>query len=215
MFFCSATSRSTWACELKYATDKTNPYQLGHAPRERVSWNCSLFSSVSVLYSHAPRERVSWNCKEITSCWRTDSHAPRERVSWNEYFPAIETIFDSHAPRERVSWNYRSQAQVSLPLTSRSTWACELKYTDSTNYYNAGGHAPRERVSWNNISWQFLIIFSRSRSTWACELKLEFIFQSRQKIVSRSTWACELKFYKRYVDSRNNSHAPRERVSWN
>ena len=33
--------------------------------------------------------------------------------------------------------------------TSRSTWACELKYTDSTNYYNAGSHAPRERVSWN------------------------------------------------------------------
>ena len=75
-----------------------------------------------------------------------------------------------HAPRERVSWNFsdrgcRGSPPVTLHVsvwveicgiwkekpwrTSRSTWACELKFCTTSNWPTA----------------------ARSRSTWACELK--------------------------------------------
>ena len=141
-----------------------------HAPRERVSWNMmkvviriyfavTLHVSVWVeihadtqivwrSWRHAPRERVSWN---LQSLWRRIGgfcHAPRERVSWNSH--SIKTILRlwSHAPRERVSWN-RCRQCVHQRLTSRSTWACELKCCRSALHPTDIGHAPRERVSWN------------------------------------------------------------------
>ena len=76
---------------------------------------------------------------------------------------------------------------------SRSTWACELKYTDSTNYYNAGV----------------------SRSTWACELKFQACYMALSTTSSRSTWACELKCSCQRRRDTCPCHAPRERVSWN
>ena len=185
-------SRSTWACELKWAASP----QRSERTASRSTWACEL------------------------KC--------RRRMGLS--LPA------GHAPRERVSWNYRSQAQVSLPLTSRSTWACELKYTDSTNYYNAGGHAPRERVSWNwslyfradrrlchapreRVSWNFTsvmliagIIVTLHVSVWVEIRQTHSVYIS---CMSRSTWACELKFAPLPKFVPHISHAPRERVSWN
>ena len=34
---------------------------MGHAPRERVSWNKTIPSERGTGRRHAPRERVSWN----------------------------------------------------------------------------------------------------------------------------------------------------------
>ena len=36
--------------------------RVGHAPRERVSWNNAEMYTFNQLAGHAPRERVSWNC---------------------------------------------------------------------------------------------------------------------------------------------------------
>ena len=100
----------------------------GHAPRERVSWNCNAKSPLWNAWRHAPRERVSWNhmlpcCHKIltavtlhVSVWvemshyrfalnEKSCHAPRERVSWNLFYLTFWFFCVSHAPRERVSWN--------------------------------------------------------------------------------------------------------------
>ena len=99
--------------------------------------------------------------------------------------------------------------------TSRSTWACELKWAFVYNGSEPYGHAPRERVSWND---KYVICGYRipqSRSTWACELKLPFFTRSNVTRSSRSTWACELKSEEMQRAESVSSHAPRERVSWN
>ena len=143
-----------------------------------------------------------------------------------------------HAPRERVSWNMKYEEVSSAVKGSRSTWACELKWTKKSR---------NSRISW-------------SRSTWACELKFKDsiswklwnvvtlhvsvwveicwgVFQLlKWKVtlhvsvwveipllvvyihlyVSRSTWACELKYTPAQMYNRTYlRHAPRERVSWN
>ena len=77
--------------------------------------------------------------------------------------------------------------------TSRSTWACELKYDSMTDTFNKVRHAPRERVSWNRLSWLRVLHTVKSRSTWACELKFEEWQLKNPETESRSTWACELK----------------------
>ena len=97
---------------------------------------------------HAPRERVSWNKQGIKKRDFEDRHAPRERVSWNENSAMQVDFSGSHAPRERVSWNFMQHIRyiwkiVTLHVSvwveifvvlsdfgvsmSRSTWACELK----------------------------------------------------------------------------------------
>ena len=99
--------------------------------------------------------------------------------------------------------------------SSRSTWACELKFLYQCR-----------------VIYVFL-----SRSTWACELKwkrcwygqadfgvtlhvsvwveIVYLVNTFFIILSRSTWACELKFPVWPLLSEYSSHAPRERVSWN
>ena len=56
-----SASRSTWACELKYAWHTGYNQYIRHAPRERVSWNSRAVFHQLDNVSHAPRERVSWN----------------------------------------------------------------------------------------------------------------------------------------------------------
>ena len=187
-------SRSTWACELKFCV-------------RCVRWN---------LWSHAPRERVSWNFFEIMITLSKISHAPRERVSWNDEQKDKVKDNTCHAPRERVSWNRRILSPLCLPIPSRSTWACELKFRTPGFIAAKTSHAPRERVSWNRgvfgrITWIFLVTLHvsvwveifvkqktnvfliKSRSTWACELKLSKLINELKQMLSRSTWACELK----------------------
>ena len=142
------TSRSTWACELKFHECGKLCWAFRHAPRERVSWNWIYSRIPTPKPCHAPRERVSWN-KCRPDC-RTDlkCHAPRERVSWNHLAHTKHYVKLCHAPRERVSWNSQDNGKsemqaVTLHVSvwveiqryihglattlSRSTWACELK----------------------------------------------------------------------------------------
>ena len=130
-----------------------------------------------LLSSHAPRERVSWNEKRVAEHNNfARRHAPRERVSWNISITYYIFAIISHAPRERVSWNniklhFKSKQSVTLHVsvwvempwsvstttfnTSRSTWACELKFDNEVIENSTISHAPRERVSWNVNSCTF------------------------------------------------------------
>ena len=135
---------------------------------------------------------------------------------WVEmWFIAIwKNLWKGHAPRERVSWNLSFTPllrgrpvtlhvsvwveiavllRIFLSTSSRSTWACELKWSCQSIY--------------NTVVW--------SRSTWACELKFINTLVVTFLSSSRSTWACELKFLLIIDKDDANSHAPRERVSWN
>ena len=120
-------------------------------------------------------------------------HAPRERVSWNTAVKIAVIAVLCHAPRERVSWNYKQKK-------TRPRGSC---------------HAPRERVSWNICHSLSPLILAPSRSTWACELKSSIKTGSPMFHSSRSTWACELKLTNARQQRWRDSHAPRERVSWN
>ena len=122
-------------------------------------------------------------------------------------------------------------------VSSRSTWACELKCTGCFTFtlwirhaprervswneltnseaYDVISHAPRERVSWNVSPTKGLLIIAKSRSTWACELKYPMRKVQRISSTSRSTWACELKCHNTDPSALTERHAPRERVSWN
>ena len=132
---------------------------------------CKWLHGVLFSNRHAPRERVSWNSLTVWFLFLLDSHAPRERVSWNKEL-------SMWVNKLMVTLHVSVWVEMSLCLlillcwTSRSTWACELKYTLRKFYRLNVGHAPRERVSWNNrvtcVSCENVL----SRSTWACELKL-------------------------------------------
>ena len=146
----STASRSTWACELKCFCYVKNNEIVSHAPRERVSWNAKTEIRMLGYERHAPRERVSWNIPVFGwNIWRC-SHAPRERVSWNvdclsdgeevkvtlhvsvwveiECFNLVFNVLD-------VTLHVSVWVEILLiPYNqqlfwSRSTWACELKYS--------------------------------------------------------------------------------------
>ena len=141
--------------------------------------------------------RSTWACelKYFLGITEVDSlcHAPRERVSWNNSAGLYLCSRWCHAPRERVSWNKNKPWKQSNMVTSRSTWACELKYSLLNAKSNAITVTLHVSV-WVEIGIPPPMILSRSsRSTWACELKLMF------------TIKMEVPY----------CHAPRERVSWN
>ena len=126
-----------------------------HAPRERVSWNCRYTSAVFTNLGHAPRERVSWNSIIMKYLWdlfvtlhvsvwvEIDSRGQTGKVSkvtlhvsvWVE----IEKLWNDaekqkrHAPRERVSWNKNTYITLHWYKMSRSTWACELKFSATSS----------------------------------------------------------------------------------
>ena len=97
---------------------------------------------------------------------------------------------------------------------SRSTWACELKSSVGSSSVGSSCHAPRERVSWNEILFRLRSIKNVTLhvSVW---VEIFGIYISLSKNSSRSTWACELKFADHFIGNFIQSHAPRERVSWN
>mgnify|MGYP006972940553 CR=1 FL=1 len=186
----------------------------GHAPRERVSWNCCLSIPTPVLIRHAPRERVSWNLQAILPTAIQIGHAPRERVSWNCLSKRC-CAYLAVTLHVSVWVEIAPNGFAAVRRWSRSTWACELKYLVSCLFFLSCRHAPRERVSWNNrnrifrggksvtlhvsvwVEMQNGLQASRikkSRSTWACELKWQKLRKNLQRKRSRSTWACELKF---------------------
>ena len=98
------TSRSTWACELKYIYDKSTT----SCSASRSTWACELKFSMSL--PQRPR-----------AC-----HAPRERVSWNQYLD--KSILRPSVTLHVSVWVEISKGWAVLQwLSSRSTWACELK----------------------------------------------------------------------------------------
>ena len=124
------------------------------------------------------------------------------------------------------------------PFLSRSTWACELKYF-SNNYIVTGIVS---RSTWAcELKWQRKSLQRKNLqvtlhvSVWvemssiASKVISHFVtlhvsvwveiekWQSSNSVSmqSRSTWACELKCKNRAHRTYLQSHAPRERVSWN
>ena len=207
-------SRSTWACELKCARICGALHRWRHAPRERVSWNYHFCKHYHILVGHAPRERVSWNALADFATGWIKGHAPRERVSWNASHTDTGIISDvtlhvsvwvEMSPEvviytivsSRSTWACELKSQIQnyrLPANlSRSTWACELKFSICRVTEWQWRHAPRERVSWNFILvrffGQYISHAPRERVSWNAVVG-QGVHNCK---ASRSTWACELK----------------------
>ena len=143
---------------------------------------------------HAPRERVSWNLLFLPKPNAVPSHAPRERVSWN-LFQQLQDYLQNVTLHVSVwveiqQWCHSSSSQ----LTSRSTWACELKLYGGDTRKVFAGHAPRERVSWNRFLGQRL--YQIFKVTLHVSVWVEIVNRGDLFVLggeSRSTWACELK----------------------
>ena len=121
-------SRSTWACELKFAETCQASIESRHAPRERVSWNKE--PEKPDCYPKGVTLHVSVWVEifiDFYSNFFALRHAPRERVSWN-----FQCLF--HNDRGRVTLHVSVWVEMcvqwfrTVELVSRSTWACELKY---------------------------------------------------------------------------------------
>ena len=148
--FCSR-SRSTWACELKYFGHLSTPNWV----QSRSTWACELKSMPLSGKRNMQRSRSTWACELksplFSHCLCYACHAPRERVSWN-----WEYLRPSPA-NQRVTLHVSVWVEMACRLrcrvgwqSSRSTWACELKWSLSCiSPPNFPSHAPRERVSWN------------------------------------------------------------------
>ena len=166
----TSQSRSTWACELKCTVISSHWNWYSHAPRERVSWNTAGNWRWDCWPCHAPRERVSWNSilpkfqqlclvtlhvsvwVEMTrSLWNVSDWRVTLHVSvWVEIL--CQMIYLKH---ELVTLHVSVWVEISSltpavwVFQSRSTWACELKFSPAIRTVSSLRHAPRERVSWN------------------------------------------------------------------
>ena len=185
-------SRSTWACELKFRPQWWHIHHLW----SRSTWACELKCSFLNPWHCTIWSRSTWACelKSLAQCqmWRRQCHAPRERVSWNFsgiLMPALDQV----------------TLHVSVWVEITKLW--EAKYIEAVTLHVSVW------VEIVNIMKSCVRVWSRS--TWACELKYCYIRIWYLSSRSRSTWACELKFVTFSSNTRIMSHAPRERVSWN
>ena len=142
-------SRSTWACELKYAKS----HYLRSKVESRSTWACELKLYDDIVVDeggcHAPRERVSWNrwwCR--LSHWIV-RHAPRERVSWNDETQAeqLKSEVTLHVSVWVEIISMRLSIAKSLVTLHVSVWVEIVMIRKK--YPMQPCHAPRERVSWN------------------------------------------------------------------
>ena len=123
--------------------------QKGHAPRERVSWNCR-FCQIEYLKQVTLHVSVWVEMGlPLYSSWYT---VVTLHVSvWVE-IGSLHTLSRKVLVTLHVSvWVEICLSCVFLNLNeSRSTWACELKCYQLQRYQEQQSrHAPRERVSWN------------------------------------------------------------------
>ena len=143
----------------------------------------------------AVQSRSTWACelkyllyhryKNITC------HAPRERVSWNTaYWPIAPCNVVTLHVSVWVEISFRKWKQRTV--SSRSTWACELKFSNRSFGIYTPSHAPRERVSWNERRSQHQenMQVTLHVSVW---VEITISGTPTPTIRSRSTWACELK----------------------
>ncbi len=207
----SSSSRSTWACELKLIFT-TSLFVINFVTLHVSVWVeiCYCMTAVFPVQSHAPRERVSWNVLGSIPVVSADGHAPRERVSWNWMSWNSPLEAEGHAPRERVSWNAIRADAWGLRSKSRSTWACELKLTISSNRNCTCCVTLHVSVWVEIVDFARLNTWNKSRSTWACELKFFAWIILSCNYLSRSTWACELKLDELKFTSRGR----RSRSTW-
>ena len=142
-------SRSTWACELKCKIISTGVDFNG----SRSTWACELKLFISsihfLLYCHAPRERVSWNI--LIACLLCAFIVTLHVSVWVEIFCLLHKSFMGGVTLHVSVWvEIKIVIYKQLQPTSRSTWACELKFVNGCMGYFFLSHAPRERVSWND-----------------------------------------------------------------
>ena len=98
-------SRSTWACELKLKNSVTQAEPIGHAPRERVSWNADFLWNAD----ETKLSRSTWACEL-------------------KYYYANLGFIDLWVTLHVSVWVEMKILTLHLTLQqSRSTWACELK----------------------------------------------------------------------------------------
>ena len=86
-------SRSTWACELKSQATDLTPNTKGHAPRERVSWNCKIVIYSDLRKCHVPRERVGQFSFQRRTYWYWIIQVTAWLRSGGIFIPKYYTIF--------------------------------------------------------------------------------------------------------------------------
>ena len=115
----SASSASSWGCELKYYNKLEGGVPIGQPLREAVSWNdtqgslsdrpCSVSLFVRLWVEITKRRKSK---KEV-------SRQPlREAVSWNGYDGWVYTKSISQPLREAVSWNIIAMATPCVTAVS-------------------------------------------------------------------------------------------------
>ncbi len=121
-------SRSTWACELKF----TISLNFVSSALSRSTWACELKCIICTVcschWSHAPRERVSWN---LYTRSKGDTCKVTLHVSvWVEMFLHVYVTIFWYVTLHVSVWVEILLIPYNQQLFwSRSTWACELKYS--------------------------------------------------------------------------------------
>ena len=123
----SLSSRSTWACELKFPVTNSQKFITCHAPRERVSWNFLLTQIYQIIKGHAPRERVSWNGSLLTSMVMKSMSRSTWACELKLFTVFIGFVTDNVTLHVSVWVEMTKAFPILATLRSRSTWACELK----------------------------------------------------------------------------------------
>ncbi len=185
-----------------------------HAPRERVSWNvvsnrCILLSAVTLhvsVWVEIGTMLRNWNRASVTlhvSVWveipsmRECQNVSRVTLHVSVWVEIWKSIMTQRALSSRSTWacelKYHRYRAVDNAGLSRSTWACELKLARQPYSHIWLSHAPRERVSWNADCLQSSneYVVTLHVSVWVEMLMIISIALSE---LSRSTWACELKW---------------------
>ena len=145
-------------------------YQRRHAPRERVSWNdrgrayrgrtyvtlhVSVWVEIPISITFSRFSVVTLHVSvwvEISVLWFSQwLYAVTLHVSvWVEIkvkkWKEVNYNVTLHVSVWVEMENSTNKRRIRM---SRSTWACELKYTLMLKCFLWAGHAPRERVSWN------------------------------------------------------------------
>ena len=171
-------------------------------------------------FTSSRRSRSTWACElklKVVLRKYLEIFVTLHVSVWVEIFwyPRNSETGLSHAPRERVSWNSLVYVGHHKLVSSRSTWACELKLSSRTFFCRTTAVTLHVSV-WVEIQkFRDILISKGSRSTWACELKYRDVCGDSWGGQSRSTWACELKSLFSSSHVSQPRHAPRERVSWN
>ena len=145
---------------------------------------------------HAPRERVSWNV--TTSSCNIDFWVTLHVSVWVEMHVLCALIRCYNVTLHVSVWvEIPIKMADNTSVASRSTWACELKFSVDLSSVEPFGHAPRERVSWN---FKLCLLFVGSRVTLHVSVWVEIPDYSAglRNHQSRSTWACELKYNSKY-----------------